>query len=831
MSARILIVEDELVVARGIGEMLTRFGYAVVGTADRGEEAVDLAGRLAPDLILMDIVLAGTMDGVEAAREIRERFAVPVVYMTANADMGTVARARDTAPYGYVLKPVERLHLFSTIDTAVNKHALERRLVESERTARALLDASRDRAFLIGRDYVILGLNIVAAQAVGMRADEAIGRSILDLVPPDLAASRKPHLDRALATGMAVTFEDERGGVLLEHHIYPIRDERGATAQIAIFARDVTIERRAQEAIRKSEERYRRIVETAAEGVWSMDGDRVTTFVNRQMAEMLGRPAVDIVGKRVTDFMFPEDLAEHERRMEGRARGEGGRYEQRFRRADGSTLWCLVSATALAGDDGSFHGSFAMFTDITQRKQAEERLQNNQRILFSLLNATTDSAALLDVDGVTLMENDAFRLDFGDDYSVLIERAVPEAPQGPIVRGAVSRVEAVVATGRPVNFMLRRDNRHFDVTLYPIVDANRFVVNIALFAHDITTIVRAEQELRASEEKFRCLFEDSSDAQALLDRFAVVDCNGAAAQLLEYGGARDLVGKSLYDCSPEVQPDGIFSEAKGDLVSRRLAEEGSFRFEWELVRRGGSSFIVEVYATRIRLGSRTVVHAAFRDITERKRLQNEIIRIIDIEQERLGRDLHDGIGQELTGIAFLGASLAKRLKDSAHPLAGDAEEVVRHVYEVISRTRGLSRELYPPTLVENDMVYAVRDFVEGVRTVFSVECEFEMDPGLSVTDKTASAQLYFIVREAVNNAIRHGNPKRIAIRLTSEGENGTLVIEDNGAGPPETLDAATGLGLRIMKYRMESLSGTARFYRNESGGATVHCTFPLSAIE
>jgi PAS domain S-box-containing protein len=126
--------------------------------------------------------------------------------------------------------------------------------------------------------------------------------------------------------------------------------------------------------LQESEAKYRRIVDTSIEGIWVVGPDIRTTSVNARMAEMLGYPSEEIIGRPFTDFMFEEDLPDHLKKIENRRQGLSENYERRFRRKDGETLWTQVSATPIIDDEHRFKGSFAMFTDITERKQAEEAL-------------------------------------------------------------------------------------------------------------------------------------------------------------------------------------------------------------------------------------------------------------------------------------------------------------------------------------------------------------------------------------------------------------------------------------------------------------------------
>src|SRR5438874_12998743 len=132
-DTRILIVEDESIVAEDISDSLRRLGYGNTGIADTGSRAVEMSAQIHPGLVLMDIKLKGPMDGIEAAREIRKRSCVPLIYLSATADAKTVERARRTEPFGYLLKPYNEEELRCTIEMALFKHEMELRLRESER--------------------------------------------------------------------------------------------------------------------------------------------------------------------------------------------------------------------------------------------------------------------------------------------------------------------------------------------------------------------------------------------------------------------------------------------------------------------------------------------------------------------------------------------------------------------------------------------------------------------------------------------------------------------------------------------------------------------------
>lgn len=246
-KTKILIVEDERIAVKGIQYRLKRLGYGVAGVAASGKEAIQKARDTHPDLVLMDILLQGDIDGVETAEQIRAHFDIPVIYLTSYADDKTLQRAKVTEPYGYIIKPFEDKELRTAIEMALYKHKIERRLRESEETAQVLLNAPDGTAALLYTDGTILAINEAGARRLGKRPAEIVGVHAYDLFPPDLAKARKAQHEEVVRSGKPVHFEDERGGLYFENSMYPVLDAQGKVSSVAVYARDVTKRKRAEE--------------------------------------------------------------------------------------------------------------------------------------------------------------------------------------------------------------------------------------------------------------------------------------------------------------------------------------------------------------------------------------------------------------------------------------------------------------------------------------------------------------------------------------------------------------------------------------------------------
>jgi PAS domain S-box-containing protein len=240
----ILIVEDEGVIALDIRATLGRLGYTVAAVAATGSEAITRVEELRPDLVLMDIHLRGEMDGVEAARAIRDRFGVPVIYLTAFADAATLQRARITEPFGYLLKPFEERELHIVIEMALQRRDLQRRLQESERWLAATLRSLGDTIIATDAQWHIRFMNPAAEQLTGWSAPEAAGRTLSDVVRVSL-----PSAPRALSTGAVPTSGGTAQGMLVardgtriavEETSTLIRDPDGTVIGVVIAIRDVS---------------------------------------------------------------------------------------------------------------------------------------------------------------------------------------------------------------------------------------------------------------------------------------------------------------------------------------------------------------------------------------------------------------------------------------------------------------------------------------------------------------------------------------------------------------------------------------------------------------
>jgi signal transduction histidine kinase len=213
---------------------------------------------------------------------------------------------------------------------------------------------------------------------------------------------------------------------------------------------------------------------------------------------------------------------------------------------------------------------------------------------------------------------------------------------------------------------------------------------------------------------------------------------------------------------------------------------------------------------------------------EAHELERRILEISDEEQRRIGHDLHDGLGQHLTGIALMTRRLEQRLAASSSPHADDAAKVSQLAGQAVSWTHDLSRSLSPPALESAGLAEALRELAANAESLFGIQCTFEQIGELKLHDVSAADHLYRIAQEAISNAVRHGKAKVVRIRLEEAGDLLTVNVEDNGSGIDESKASADGMGLRIMRYRAGMIGATVDVRRRDAGGTVVTCRYEPS---
>jgi two-component system, NarL family, sensor histidine kinase UhpB len=255
-----------------------------------------------------------------------------------------------------------------------------------------------------------------------------------------------------------------------------------------------------------------------------------------------------------------------------------------------------------------------------------------------------------------------------------------------------------------------------------------------------------------------------------------------------------------------------------DITQRKQAEDALRRSHEELEMRVRQR-TVELTAANAQL------QAA---LAERRRLENELLEITDKERRRIGLNLHDDLGQKLTGVALMAKGLQVQLARRGSEGAAEAARIHSLIQETMSQTRELSHDLVTLDLQEKDLATAMEGMVSHVKQTFNISCRFQCKTAVPALEANTVTQLYKITQEAVTNAIRHAKTKNVEIQLANGGNRLLLTIRNDGAPFPSVVSANAGLGLRIMSYRAQLIGASLEVKPGERAGAVVTCSLPVS---
>jgi two-component system sensor histidine kinase UhpB len=259
---QILIAEDERIVAEDVKTKLEQVGYAVVGIVNSGEESVKRSEKLKPDLVLMDIVLEGKMDGIEAAAEILSKHNIPVVYLTAYSDKKTLKRAKVTEPFGFIIKPFEAQDLFTSIEMALYRHTLRNMLKESEERYKALFDRSLSYIYLHDFNGQFIDANDAALKALGYRRKEILQLNFASLIDKSQLSKATQSLEEIIRTGHQKRPDEYKLRKKDGHYIWVETEgsliyKDGKPYAIQGIGRDITERKEAEETLKESREQLR----------------------------------------------------------------------------------------------------------------------------------------------------------------------------------------------------------------------------------------------------------------------------------------------------------------------------------------------------------------------------------------------------------------------------------------------------------------------------------------------------------------------------------------------------------------------------------------------
>src|ERR1051325_1117910 len=335
---------------------------------------------------------------------------------------------------------------------------------------------------------------------------------------------------------------------------------------------------------------------------------------------------------------------------------------------------------------------------------------------------------------------------------------------------------------------------------------------------------RHQAALRDREARMRAILDTAVEGIITIDERGLVESFNAAAERIFGYPAREIIGRNISVLMPAPYRQEHDSYLANYVRSGHARIIGIGR-EVTGRRKDGTVFPMDLSVSEGRLEHRRLFTGFVRDISERKRLEKEVLQISEQERRSVGHSLHDGLCQHLAGIELMSQVLEQKLAKKSRAGAAQAGKIAQHVREAIAQTRMLARGLSPVGIESGGLMSALQELASTVSSLFQIKCRFECAEPVLLADNVTATHLYRIAQEAINKPIKHGKAREVDVRLRRDSNSAQLVVSDDGLGLPKDLAPNGGMGLQIMKYRAGMIGGSLEIRPANGRGAAVVCTF------
>ncbi len=673
---RVLLVEDEAIIAVDTAFLLRGLGFTVLGPVSSGPAALALAAKECPDVVLMDIKLKGPLDGIAAAERLQRSLDVPIVFATSFSDQVTIDRAHALRPAGIIFKPYDEKDLRSTLKPAVERFRMERRLRESEQRYRVLVENNIAGVFRTRLTGEILDCNAAMAQILGYgEPADLIGRDVATLyadTSTGLSLQRELEEHKKIA-GREILLESADGSQVW------VVVSLAVTADNTVVgtAFDISTTKHLGNLLREQLAFEEKMLDTIPVPLFYRDHAGVYRSCNTAFEVFFSKPREAIIGKRLEEVSpeaYSKAFAESDARL---LRSKGVEvYETLTLDGQGRECPIVSHKAAVTGEDGAVKGIVGIIFDVSERKRIEEAVRVSEERLQLVLNSAQDAIIMIDGDGNICVWNDAAVRTFGFTAQEVLGKNLHELLAPPSYREAHGAAYAEFqhsGTGAAVGSVtevraLRKSGEEFpaELSLSTFQFEGRWqAIGIV---RDISERKRRDQALRRSESRFRLISENVGDLIALLSPDGLVKY--VSPSLLHFGlNPREFTGSDFLSIvHPDDRPtvEGRvreeFKGGKSELIQCRFSDGAG---GWRTVEMSIDLLVEDTGAS---------VLTVSRDITERVRNDQELRAL----QQAIDQSPVAVMMTEIDGtITYVNAAFVRNSGYSEEEILGRTPSVLR----------------------------------------------------------------------------------------------------------------------------------------------------------
>ncbi len=479
-----------------------------------------------------------------------------------------------------------------------------------------------------------------------------------------------------------------------------------------------------------------------------------------------------------------------------------------------------------------FEGLSASIGVALGRKQVEDQLQQQKEFAESLINTAQAIVLVLDTAGRVVRINpyleklSGYRFDEvqGKDWFHMF---VPQRDRD-TARSVFQKGIGGTPTRQSVNPIVTKEGCEREIEWYDktLKDTDGNIVGLVAIGYDVTERRQSRKALQESEQRYRAIVDNAVDGILLAEPETrrLSAGNQMICEMLGY--TREEIEK-LTVCA--IHPREHVPEVVKQF-EKQLTGEMPQAKDVCVKRKDGSVFWADINAFPIKLAGKTYLAGFLRDVTERKTLEKAFGQLAVQERRRFGQDLHDGLGQELTGLGYLSDLLHDELRSDGHSQTEMAHRLTDGLRNAIASVRAIAKGLIPVEVDSSGLMAALEQLAASTQTRTGVSCRFQCDGEVAVEDNNVATELYRIAGEAINNVAKHARARNIELGLIRGTDDRiSLRVRDDGVGLPADLNQTTGIGLRIMRHRAGLIRATLNVRPADGGGTEVLCVVPAYA--